>query len=396
MEEIDLSVMSYTPEAIGQLQNVIAEFEANNHVRVNIHTLSWESSWSEILKYVFHGHGPAVSEVGDTWVSSLSKMNALRAFTRAEVEAIGGEDAFLAATWQRELSTKGSAWSIPWLAETRVIIYRRDLLEAAGVDEQTAFETHDRMVETLEQLRESGIINPWIVPTTKTLNTLHNLPSWIWGTGGDFVDADYRSVTIADPAARAGIRNYYSLYRFIDPAFYGFDASQAEGTFLSGKAAVTINGPWMVFPTYEIGQPDVLDKIGVALMPGQPCVLASNLVIWKHTPVREERLAVALVKFLTESKVQRICGQQTGLLPARLETLAREPYETHPFYKVFVKGLKFGRSLPTIRLWGLIEERLTMAFGNLWEKILAEPEPDLDAIIQTELAPLAQKLNRNM
>jgi hypothetical protein len=47
-----------------------------------------------------------------------------------------------------------------------------------------------------------------------------------------------------------------------------------------------------------------------------------------------------------------------------------------------------------MRLWGLIEERLTAAFGNLWEKILSDPNPDLDAIIEAELDPLAQRLNR--
>jgi maltose-binding protein MalE len=140
----------------------------------------------------------------------------------------------------------------------------------------------------------------------------------------------------------------------------------------------------------------VLDKLGVALPPGKPCVLASNLVVWKHTSIGQERLAVKLVKFLTEVKNQQICGQQTGLLPARVATFQEEPYANHPHYRVFIEGLETGRSLPAIRLWGLIEERLTIAFGNLWEKILADPNPNLTALIQGELEPLAQRLNRNL
>jgi hypothetical protein len=49
-----------------------------------------------------------------------------------------------------------------------------------------------------------------------------------------------------------------------------------------------------------------------------------------------------------------------------------------------------------MRLWGLIEERLTFAFGNIWEEVLAEPNGDITAIIQGELEPLARRLNRNL
>jgi ABC-type glycerol-3-phosphate transport system substrate-binding protein len=101
-----------------------------------------------------------------------------------------------------------------------------------------------------------------------------------------------------------------------------------------------------------------------------------------------------LVKFLTSQEVQQACSRHVGLLPARLETLATKPFSVDPSYKVLVKALKSGHSLPIMRLWGLIEERLTAAFGNLWEKILADPNPDLDAIIEAELDPLAQRLNR--
>jgi hypothetical protein len=51
------------------------------------------------------------------------------------------------------------------------------------------------------------------------------------------------------------------------------------------------------------------------------------------------------------------------------------------------------RSLPTLRWWGYIVERLTNALAVLWHKILAEPEPDLDKLIVSELTPLAKKLN---
>jgi hypothetical protein len=77
-----------------------------------------------------------------------------------------------------------------------------------------------------------------------------------------------------------------------------------------------------------------------------------------------------------------------------LKTLERTPFSSDAHYQVFVDSLMSGRPLPKIRLWGLIEERLTAVFGVLWHKILENPKADLDKLIRAELDPLAQKLNR--
>jgi multiple sugar transport system substrate-binding protein len=393
MEELDFSVMSYTPARVDKLRSLLEEFEAAHHVRVNVQTLPWETSWSEILKFVFQGHGPAVSEVGNTWVVSLAKMNALRAFKPGEISAIGGEKAFLSGTWSRDTTTD-SIWSVPWLAESRVIFYWRDLLEEAGVDEAEAFGSQDQLEQTLEKLAQKGSVSPLVVPTARTLNTVHNLASWIWGTGGSFVDAKQRRVTIADPEATAGIRNYYALHPYIRPEFHGLDPYQVDGVFEQRKTAVTFNGPWVIFYSEGLPRLNMTDKIGVAPLPSVSPILASDLVIWKHMPVRLERLSVELVKFLTADKAQSLCSRHVGLIPARLETLETPPFSVDPFYQVFGNALKSGQTLPAMRLWGLIEERLTLAFANIWSKVLADPNPDLNAIIEGELEPLSQKLNR--
>jgi multiple sugar transport system substrate-binding protein len=372
---------------------LLGEFETEHQVRVHIRTLTWDSSWSELLKFVFQGHGPVVSEVGNTRVHSMAKMNAFRYFDEAEVYNMGGEAAFIPATWHHVTGGEERIWSVPWLAESRVIIYRRDLLEAAGVDEETAFDSHDHLRQTLEKLKTGGVETPWIVPTKRTANTLHTLPSWIWGAGGDFVDANYRRVAFADKEARAGIRDYYSLYLFLNPDHHELNPFEAEQMFMEGRAAVTVSGPWTVFPVNPVSEGSILEKIGVAKMPGVSCVLASDLVIWKHTPVRQEQLAIELVKFLTAHKAQHTISRQSGMIPARMETLDTEPFSEDPNYGIFINSLLSGRSLPTMRLWGLIEERLTNALAVLWHKILAEPEPDLDKLIVSELTPLAKKLN---
>lgn len=397
MQEIELSVMSSSASFLSQLQSLLQEFEAEQNVRVQIRPLDWSTGWSDLLKFTFDGRGPAVSEIGDTWVASLALMNALRPYNERDLAAIGGQAAFLPAAWQSALLPGNSTvWTMPWLVETRPIFYRRDLLAAAGIDESTAFSTQANLEQTLEQLQASGVAVPWVVPTRPTVNTFHNLTGWIWGAGGDYADEQRQRVAFADEPAIAGVKDYYGLYRFLAPHARHLTVEQADELFARGEAAATISGPWLAFsPVFE-RVAGFHSKVGITRSPGVPAVLGSHLVIWNYIPPRQERPALELVRFLTSQPAQLVCSQQMGMLPVRLDLLDKPPFADDPLYQGFVSGLVSGRSFPVMRLWGLIEEQLTIAFGNLWAKVLATPNPDLDSLIRHELEPLAQRLNRTL
>ena len=396
MDTLEFSVMSYDESTAG-LRDLLAEFEARYHVQVHVTQLSWENAWTQVVKYALYGDAPAVSEIGSTWVASLATMNALRPFTSQEVTMLGGESAFLAAAWQSgQLRHASTLWAMPWLAETRIIYYRRDFLEMAGVDEPSAFLTPDRLVNTLERLQGAGVAYPWSVPTQPTITTFHNVASWIWGAGGDFVDHDQRRVLFDQENARTGLQAYYELYRFLPPDQRSLDAFTSDDLFFSGQAAVALSGPWLLVTSDTPLDPRLVPRIGVALPPGEPLVSESHLVIWKNISPRLERLAVELVRFLTDRRAQLIGSQQAGLLPVRKDVLGAPPFSTEPFYQVLSRGLQTGRSFPAMRLWGLIEDRLVPALGNIWEKVLAEPDPPIATIIQTELEPLARRLNQTL
>ena len=396
MEEIELSVMSYD-YSVSDLEAVLQEFEARHHVRVRIVQLSWETSWTEVMKYALHGHGPAVSEIGSTWIATLATMNALRPFSYAEVSALGGSAAFLPAMWRSGLLLDDpTIWAIPWLADARVIHYRRHWLKAVGVDESTAFQTQARLEHTLERLQASGVSFPWAVPTQPTLNTVHNITSWVWGAGGNFVDDRRQQVAFAQAEARAGIRAYYSLYRFLPLHSHPIGPAQADVLFSEGRAAVTLTGPWLMLTQSLPPNPELAADVGAALPPGVPFVSGSHLVVWCSVAPRQERLAVELARFLTSKQAQSQCSQQVGLLPVRLDVLDSPPFVDQPLYRVMGQALKAGRSFPAMRLWGLIEEKLSAVLGDVWANVLTAPNPDLDALIQAALDPLAERLNMTL
>ncbi len=393
MEELELSIMSHGPDPAGDLQPLLDQFTAQYRYRVHVTVLPWETAWAELVKMALYHTGPDVSEIGSNWVSNLMAMNALHPFHPTELAVIGAPASFLATAWQTgSVVGDKNQWAIPWLADTRVIYYRRDLAEKAGLDERTAFQTQLQLEQTLARLQSSGVAAPWVVPTQRTPNTLHNVASWIWGAGGDFISADGKRTLFAQPQSRAGIRAYLGLHRYLPPAPHQLDARQSDGLYLQGQAAVTISGPWLVLPNLE-GTPfsQVIANTGLALPPGVPFVGGSNLVVWEHS--RRQRAAIELVHFLTSQLVQTNYCPRAGLLSVRLDVLDAAPFATHPIYQVMIQGLKAGRSFPALPLWGLVEDVLIAALTRLWEKVLVDGQLDLEAAIAEHLGTLAHRLD---
>ena len=74
-----------------------------------------------------------------------------------------------------------------------------------------------------------------------------------------------------------------------------------------------------------------------------------------------------------------------------MDVLSEPPYTTDPHLVVIGEALKAGRAYPSFRRWGLVEERLSMAFDRIWAELLSHPDKDLDTVLE-ELVILSDRL----
>jgi multiple sugar transport system substrate-binding protein len=243
--------------------------------------------------------------------------------------------------------------------------------------------------QTLARLRNGGAAIPWVVPTRRTWMTLHNVAAWVWGHGGDFISPDGRQPLFNEPQARAGLKAYFALACHLAEDARSLNAFQSDELFWTGKAAVTLSGPWLLQePAID---PALIATTGLVLPPGVPFVGGSHLMIWKHTWRAPQ--AVELVRFLTGLEFQRTYAQRTGLLPVRLEALSSPISPSKAPSEHLARGLMEGRAFRPVPLWGLVEEKLVTAMAAIWEDVLSSAQPDLDAILDHHLAPLGHRLN---
>jgi multiple sugar transport system substrate-binding protein len=383
MKEIEFSVMENSPEEVDALRPILDAYEKQYHVHVRLSLVPWASGWADIIKVGLYSHGPDVSEVGTTWVGSLAGMNALRPFNDSEIKSLGGSQAFFDAIWKTGLLPNDpTVWAVPWVSDTHVIYYRRDVLERVGVSLKSGFATNNAIISPLETLQNGGIPYPLALTTGGFMST-HEVCSWIWGAGGDFTSPDGREVTFNHPEALTGFKDYFGLLPFVQPEQRAWTDEMTLSLLRQEQAPLVEGGPWVALDK-RIDFPE-RPLLGVALVPGVPYIGGTSFVIWKHSHNSQE--ASDFVRFLSTRPHANI----NRILPARESDLASAI--GNPIMDVFLKSLRTGRAFPAMRLWGLIEDSLNHAIASIWADLFASPDQDLDKCLHGHLDPLAERLN---
>ncbi len=393
MSEIEISLNnSYTDAAVG-FQPLLATFQEQRRTNVSLVIYAWEHAWAEFMKISLYEHGPIISQTGNSWMGSLIARNSLRTFKDREMAELGGQRNFLPESWQSCLDFDNkSVIAIPWILDTYLVYYRRDLLAKAGLDEATAFSTPENFHVSLQKLQDNGVNHPFALPTFADLSNIHLVASWIWGQGGDFIDPEGTRILFSKPETRKGMKMYFDLFRFMPPEAKQLTPSDCWQLFLDGKIAVTMRNAEFLFQLKnQKSLAAFAENVGVAVMPGVPLLGGSHLVVWKHIRAQQEQDTIQLIKFLTSPDAQLSLFENTGLIPANLEALNR--IDPASIFAPAIQSVKKGRAFPRIRMWGLVEDKLVAPIAQIWYTLLSTSDPDVNQIIADYLDPIETRLN---
>ncbi len=388
MASLTLSVMNYGAQTESVLTPLIREFEEQSRIRVKLQIIDWEDGRNVLNRMVFQGQGADVSEIGQTWLTDFILMNVVQPLTNRELSEIGKAEDFVPVSWVNcTLPGNSTVWAIPWLTDVFAIHYHKDLLQQAGVDEATAFQSFAAIDQTVERLKQIGVEIPVHLPLNQDRFTnLHCLAPWVWGMGGDFGTPDGKRMLIDQPEFIAAVVAYYRLLRHLSPQALTFcrenhyiDAYHAkQSAIMFGSRGV--DSPASIRPTW-----------GVAPFPNASFTGGSNLVIWKHC--RQRWAALELVSFLLGSPFQARFAIPLGVLPCRVESFSLPPFRNQPWLQSLAKVLLNARTYQTFPIWGLVEDRLSQVLLDIWDAYYADPGIDLQATAQKHLFSLATRLN---
>ncbi|HSB02431.1 MAG TPA: extracellular solute-binding protein [Anaerolineales bacterium] len=391
---MDFLIPTLDDASTALLRAKLDDFARKNREEVVLQQIEWETFWRELVNVSVHQQGADVAEIGSTWVEPLMAMNVLAPFSGAEINAIGGKGSFFPAFWQsvEHESDPNACWGIPSRMDIRMIFYWQDMFDAAKVEPQRAFSSPEAMTAAFSRLRHS-VQHPWGEITSKSsAGLVYNVASWVWAEGGDFISPDGKKLLINTREGRHGIRKHYELIEFMPPECRNSSHEVVADLFATRKIAAMIGGPWLFTYLKNVGlTPTMIDLVNVISPPGPPFIGGSVFIRWKHT--RKPDLAGKLIKVLSEKDFNLAFSNATNWLPSHQAAWSDEFLCQNKGNPEYLKGLQSGRCLPSVRLWGMIEDRLTQMFGSMWDDLYALNEQarstSVDKIMAKYLEPLA-------
>ena len=147
---------------------------------------------------------------------------------------------------------QGMRYVLPYDIGVRVILYRKDLFDAAGIPAPSPTWTWDDLAAGAKGLTQdldgNGTIDQWGfgVPAARSRKSILQWLPWFWGLGGVLQDKD-GEVTLCTPAAVGAMQWYRDLahkHRVTPPTFFAMDQDTIFQGLASGLFAMTEGGSW--------------------------------------------------------------------------------------------------------------------------------------------------------
>jgi multiple sugar transport system substrate-binding protein len=273
---IELTFWHGYTEADGDvLEQIVADFNADNpDVQISTEINPWAVIDDTLLPALSAGTGPDIVAMPAERLPVYADRGAFASLDGFYADAANNASAVNPGAVDM-ITVNGSAYGVPTGFVPLAVYYNTALFDAAGITEIP--QTWDEWVAVAEELTidENGDGTPEqygvILPDHATVaNGLW--PSLFYGNGGEIVEGgDTAVIDSPENAETLAFWRDAIVDSQISPT--GVDGIEADGIFSSGRAAMTIGGPWMVFIAADNG----IDY-GIAPIPAGPADQAASAI----------------------------------------------------------------------------------------------------------------------
>jgi multiple sugar transport system substrate-binding protein len=399
---VKLWIMPNGPKPQEDMEAALEPFTEQTGIKVDVEVVGWDVQLDRIRNAAVSGEGPDVTQAGTTQVPFFAALGGFEDLT-SRVEDIGGAGAYADGVWQTtQVVGQEGTWAVPWFTEARVIYYRKDVLEKAGVDPATAFADWDSFRATLEAIDEKvPNIEPFGSPGKKAFDLVHHVMPFVWDAGGAELSEDNTTSAINSPEAVEGVTFMADLVKdgLYDSSQLERDGTQVENQFKGGKLAVWMGGPWVLGSVDRADDTNWTDKVranvGVAPLPAGPSgegftfVGGSNLMMFSSSEHKNE--AWELIKFLSEDQVQTDYAALQGMFPARVEPQQSYGESNGEEFLAVYEAIQQGRTYAPVPQWAQVENAYKGRFGNILDSAAGRGDAYGPEAVQKQLDEAAKE-----
>ncbi|MGW2085897.1 sugar ABC transporter substrate-binding protein [Streptomyces sp. NPDC001880] len=342
-----------------KLTDVAKEYEkANPNIDVKVTPVGWDVAHQKLVSAAAAGTLPDVAQMGGSYMGEFAELGVLEP---VDTKVFDEKDFFPAGWEQGEVD--GKAYGVPWYVDTRVLYYRTDLAEKAGITEAP---TNWKEMKDLATAYQEKAGTKWGLSIQPSgLDTVQNFYSFLYSAGGEIIN-DKGEVVIDSPEAVKALKEYGSYFdkglanKSVQP---GYDVVKDFG---NGRVPMFFGGPWHVTLLNE-GQPQLKGKWAVANVPADKSSVSmaggSSLVISKDS--KHKAAATEFIKYLTDTKGQADWYKRTKDLPANTAAWTSGDLADDENLQVFKKQMDTAKSSPSLSNWTEITDKVDQAIAKV-------------------------------
>ncbi|MFD4972848.1 sugar ABC transporter substrate-binding protein [Streptomyces sp. NPDC058424] len=293
-----------------KLGDVAKEYQtSHSNIDIKVTPVGWDVAHQKLVAAAAAGKLPDVMQMGGTYLGEFADMGALEP---VDTNTFHQGD-FFPAAWQQGVYD-GKAYGVPWYVDTRVLYYRTDLAQKAGIKSAPA--TMAELQADAEAYQSKAHTKWGLSIQPGGLDTVQSFYPFLFSAGGAILD-DQGKPVVNSPEAVKALDDYGSYFKkglsekSVPP---GYDVTK---DFNTGSVPMFLGGPWMTGLLND-NYPDIKGKWAIAPIPADKASVSeaggSSLAVSADS--EHKAAAKQFIEYLTGAKGQADWFERTNDLPA--------------------------------------------------------------------------------
>jgi multiple sugar transport system substrate-binding protein len=336
---------------------MLPPFEARTGLSVALQSIPWTAAHEKILTGYAGRSLPDVMMVRNDWLPELVLLGAVRPVPPT---LMAGQQPVAAA----DATVGGTPYALPWIMDTMVQFYRRDLVAAAGYDvPPDNWAEWKRMAHAIKRRR----------PDRFAVLMLLDWPEHLFGYAAQQPEPLLRDRNgygnFRTDGFRAALAHYKSLFdEGLAPKALGTDIVDTITVFIEGWVAIAPAGGDLLHDFYLYPDRIARRQWDAAVMPG-PRGFATGPITGSSLAVShnaaDPAAAWALAGYFGSAPVQVAFGRINGKMPSRPAAWTAPEIAQDPVSQVFVRQLSDVRAPPQIPEWQRILDEVQLVAEHM-------------------------------
>ena len=318
-------------------------FTAETGIEVNVVEPSDMSD--DLAMALSSGNAPDVVSIDCVLVPYYASIGALADVT-SEFEALPYKDAFAGGLLDLA-SYEGKQYAVPFAPDLSVLLYNKDLFEAAGLDPEKPPTTWDELIDYAEKCTTDDTYG-YMFAGGDAGGMMFTFGPYVWSNGGDFTNEAGTESTLDSKEVQGAVQLIVDMvekYHVTPASIASYDWTAAGDAFKSQNAAMIVLG------SHAVG--DIVNgewefNAGTALAPSPDGTNYASFSGGDSIAILEssenKEAAWKFVEFCLTEEVQVEGLIPIGNIPARTDLYDNHYFEGKDEYLVLQEALKVGRA----------------------------------------------------